>query len=95
MVIRQIKKNIIRVVFGAQVFFFVVDYVLGSRGFIYIHGKKKEIVRLQHAIADQKNSIEKLKHDVFLWQTDPFVKEKFCREKLHMAKKSEEIYLII
>lgn len=92
---RHIKKNIVRIVFGAQVLFFTLDYVVGSKGFMYIYAKKREIVGLQQEIADQKKIIEMLKRDVFLWQTDPFVKEKFCREKLHMAKNNEEIYLII
>lgn len=49
---------------------------------------------LEVAIARLHSEVDDLQSSIADWQTYPFYREKYARERLQMAHKGDEIYLI-
>ncbi len=87
------KRTMMRLAFTAEVMLFSWFYYYGVCGM-------KEIYQLQQENDGIEQHIEMVQRDIVgrecelkSWLSDPFYKEKWAREQLHMAKEGEEIYL--
>lgn len=83
----------IRSFFMIEIALFSLFYYFGSHGLKEVFVLKKENRIIDKQVDLVKGDIAQLESEILTWQTDPFYKEKLAREKLHMAKKDEEIYL--
>ncbi len=83
----------IRTFFTIEIALFSLFYYFGAHGLKEVFALKKENRIIDEQIEKVKGEITHLESEILVWQTDSFYKEKLAREKLHMAKKDEEIYL--
>lgn len=71
---------------------FVYGYGWGGRGIMSLYGYKGENEQLRRQIADERQALQRLTDEVVAWKEDPFYREKYAREQLHMARPDEVIY---
>lgn len=87
------KHMAVRLLFVAEIIFFVGAYVFGAHG---VRARNKLDAQIR-AVEDKNNvlklEIAGLKKELDSWQTDPFYKEQLARERLHLFKQGEEIFL--
>lgn len=69
-------------------------YMFTSQGFYNLQKLAKENNALEKDIFAAQQEINDLAHEVIVWQTEPFYKEKLAREHLHMARADEKIYYL-
>lgn len=91
---KRLKRKILRIFFGLEIFVFALAYCFGSQGLYNLHALKRENATLAKDIFAVEVEIADLAIQVGAWQTEPFYKEKLAREHLHMARADEEIFLI-
>lgn len=78
----------------AQVIFFSLNYTLGSNGVLALLHKKEELSQIKNLIKQEQLHNEFLKKEIDAWSNNVFLKEKYAREELHMARPEEDIYFI-
>lgn len=83
-----------RIFFVLEVLAFVAIYVNGSHGLRVVHMLESENVRIEQenvllvqAVVDQEQQLAQ-------WAGKDFLKERFAREQLQMARKGDEIYYL-
>lgn len=91
---KMLKRKILRIFFGAEIFVFFLAYFFGSQGFYNLQKLKHENAVLEKDIFASEQELSDLAAEVVAWQTEPFYKEKLAREHLHMARTDEEIYYL-
>ena len=92
---RQFKNRLFLIFFFSQLLFFIISYLFGSTGISFFKAQVQEIESIRSGIELERSDIEKLKSSVADWKGDMFIKEKFARENLHMARPQENIYIIV
>jgi len=87
------RRSFFRLFFGAEVIVFVVIYFFGANGLggIALLRKKNKLSAV--AIQELYNDVRELEGTVYAWQNNSFYKEKIARERLHMARKGDTVYL--
>lgn len=88
----ELRKIAIRLVGVGHVMLLVWLYLYGSNGFAQLHDLKATCRTYDMQIAQLKQEIAALEHDIIEWNIHPFYKEKYAREQLQMARKDEIIY---
>lgn len=88
------KQICLRIFIGIELALFIFYIIWGAHGvcaIITLNNQNKEleasIVRLHTEVNDLQSVIDD-------WQTYPFYREKYARERLQMAHKEDEIYLL-
>jgi len=76
-----------------QSFLFAIYHVYGSCGILQERQMQKIKIELQEEIDKTKKEIESLQEEILSWSDGLFLQEKFAREKLHLKKENEIIYL--
>jgi len=80
--------------FVVEVMVFVGVYLFGGNGVQYLRRLKHENQLLKNEIVQLESEVKLIEQQIVAWKADDFYKEKVAREKLQMAKKSDEIYFI-
>lgn len=94
MVAKQIKRTLLRVFFVFELLAFSYSYVFGAHGV-----RAQKLVRALCDDIDQEmvtlhQEIASLDRALHAWHTDPFYQEKIARERLHMARPRDVVFLI-
>lgn len=87
------KKFFIRVIFLAEIALFVYGYVWGSHGMMNLYGCKKANMRLLQELENERRALRDIEQQIEAWNSDPFYKEQYARENLHMARAGEIMYV--
>ena len=88
------KKLFLRAFFVVEVFLFVLFYLFGAHGLRALRSHEEKNKQIQHEIQQLTSEIKQMREELAAWQSDSFYKEKYARERLQMARKNEEIYLM-
>lgn len=92
MVMKNVRKRLLRVLFAIEIVGFSYLYFFGNDGLRAVKKLQAERDSIAAQVAHIKYDIAALDRDIASWQTDPFYKEKCAREQLHMARRGEEVY---
>lgn len=90
----SLKNFFYIVILVSQTSFFATKILFGSKGIKYIKLHKSKIISLNLDLKSEMDRTEVLNAKIKEWQTNPFMKEKFARQKLYMSKEKEEIYIL-
>ena len=89
-----VKKIVLRACIILELVIFLFYTIWGGHGLRAIFAIKQHNKDLESAIARLHVEIDDLQRTISDWQTYPFYREKYARERLQMAHKDDEIYLI-
>jgi cell division protein FtsB len=88
------KKIVLRVCIAIELAIFLFYTIWGAHGVRAIFAIRQHNKDLESAIARLHVETHDLQRSITDWQTYPFYREKYARERLQMAHKDDEIYLI-
>lgn len=89
---KEIKKKFLRIFLLVEIIIFASVYFFGKNGYQLIKEINKKNLKIESEILKLKKEINDLELQINQWNKDPYYKEKIAREKLQMAKQSEELY---
>lgn len=89
-----LKQKILRVFFVLEIIVFLCVYCLGAHGIRLMRQLQQENSALVTEIQQLTTNVQKLERDIMAWDKEPFLKEKFAREHLQMARKDELIFYV-
>ncbi len=88
------KRFLLRLVFGLELCVFAGFYCFGSRGLTVLFRLGNENTKILHEMTALQEEIKALENEKKEWEQNAFYKEKFAREKLHMARVDDEVYML-
>ena len=87
------KQLLVRIIFLAELCLFTYGYVWGKHGIINLYQRKKANALLLEQLAHERRVLEELSARIIAWNDDFFYKERYAREKLHMARREDVVYI--
>jgi len=91
---RIYKKTLVKIFFAVEVVVFIGVYLYGGNGLQNLTRLQDENVKLESEIVELKTEVASLEQALSGWKSDDYVKEKFARENLQMAKEGDRIYFL-
>lgn len=88
------KRLLVQFFLILEIVFLVKVYVFGNQGILYLMDKNNQNKKLASLIQHKKETLINLEQEIEAWQTIPFYKEEWAREKLQMARSCEQVYVI-
>jgi hypothetical protein len=88
------KKTGIKIFLIVEIALFTYGYTCGGRGLMVLRTQWHRNNELMAQIARDRQALSCLEHELLCWQQDPFYKERYARETLHMGRPDERVYLI-
>ncbi len=88
------KRTFLRIFFGIELTIFVFMYLFGSQGMRVLWQLQRENKNLDHELKQLHSNVDVLMAKSVAWQSDPFLKEKIARERLHMSRKNDIIFYV-
>lgn len=68
-------------------------YLFGTHGLLAISALKKECALKERTVARLRESNEAVRNELEDWKQYPFYRERFARERLHMAFPTDEVFV--
>lgn len=90
---RSKKQWFIRSIFLVEIVLFVYGYGWGRHGITSLYVSKKANIKLLQEVTQERLLLQELTDQVIAWNNDPFYKEQYAREQLHMGRVDEIIYM--
>lgn len=90
----QVKKIAMRLFLVLEMFAFGYVYVCGKNGLQSLRKHKITVTDLKKNIVQLNQEVASLEHEIHVWQSDDFYKEKVAREQLQMARRGDELFYI-
>lgn len=90
----QIKRALMRLFLVLEMVAFGYVYIAGKNGIQSLSEHKNVVVDMKKHIERLNEEVTSLEHEIHIWQTDDFYKEKIAREQLQMARKGDELFYI-
>lgn len=87
------KQLCIRILFFIEIVLFVYGYGWGRHGIISLYAYKRANENLLKQLVEEQNVMQSMINQIVAWNSDPFYKEQYARELLHMARADEIIYM--
>lgn len=84
----------VKIFFAVEVVVFIGVYLYGGNGLQNLNRLQDENVKLESEIIELKTELSSLEQAISDWKSDDYIKEKFARENLQMAKEGDKIYFL-
>jgi len=91
---KTFKRTMLRVFFALEVVIFIGVYLFGPRGIQAMSILESEGQAISQKIVVLNDLIDEKKEEIALWKSDDFYKEKIAREKLQMARSSDQVFYV-
>lgn len=88
------KRTFLRLFFGIEIILFSASYFFGPNGIKTVNELYSDQEELIQEINSLKKEVLAIEHQIAVWLSDDFYKEKIAREQLQMARKDEQIYFV-
>ncbi len=88
------KRTLLRGFFVLEVCVFIGVYMFGPSGLQRMISLKGENDKLNQELSSLKKEVDLWEQKITLWKSDDFYKEKVAREKLQMARSSDEVFYL-
>lgn len=88
------KRSLTKYVFLLEVILFFWFSIFGESGFGKINRLNSDNDSLRQEALALKQQLQELEKEIKAWETNDFLKEKYAREHLQMAKEGDVIYFI-
>lgn len=77
-----------------QVIILTYGYVRGKNGIHIVQKLKHSTEQAAQRVVQLQHKIDVIEHEIELWDTHSFYKEKIAREHLHMARRGDVVYYL-
>ena len=88
------KRTVLRLFFVGEIVVFCFVYLFGAQGMHVVWQLQRENNVLEQEVVRKKDELVALNGELDAWHHDPFLKEKYAREQLHMAGENDEVYYL-
>lgn len=90
----KIKRLILRIAWSLEILIFSFGYFYGFSNTKDIKRYSLKVKKQNKIIDSKKAKIAELEAEKILWQSEPWLQEKYAREYLQMGDSNEEHYIL-
>ena len=88
------KRTVLRLFLVGEIMVFTWMYLFSTQGMQAVFELHRENQRIEQDIKHAQEEIAACEHELYVWQSHSFYKEKLAREQLQMARPDEKVYYL-